>query len=107
MNSALAASSGSWAHSEILDRMKRKREFVFAAARLSRLPVERSSMTTTDLPSFNSRSTRCPPMKPAPPVTSVKEDGGSKMEDGMGVRSFLSVDQGWGGFVPSAFEKRR
>ena len=40
-----------------------------AARRFSRLPVEKSSMTTTLLPSFNRRSTRCEPMKPAPPVT--------------------------------------
>src|SRR5579875_2258380 len=39
--------------------------------KLSRLPVEKSSMTTTVLPSFNSRSTRCEPMKPAPPVTRI------------------------------------
>ena len=33
------------------------------------LVLMRSSMTTTDLPSASNRSTRCEPMKPAPPVT--------------------------------------
>src|ERR1700757_2984886 len=40
-------------------------------ARFSNLPVEQSSITTTDLPSASKRSTRCDPMNPAPPVTST------------------------------------
>src|SRR6266700_2492486 len=41
------------------------------ARRLSRLPVEQSSMTVTLPPSPSRRSTRCDPMKPAPPVTKL------------------------------------
>src|ERR1035438_512974 len=46
-------------------------------------------MTTILFPSFSRRSTRCEPMKPAPPVTRTNEDGGWRMEDGIGV---LQVD---------------
>src|SRR5690242_19218183 len=41
------------------------------AWRFSRLPVERSSITSTRLPSRNNLSTRCDPTNPAPPVTIV------------------------------------
>ena len=37
----------------------------------SRDPVERSSRTTTSAPAASRASTRCDPMKPAPPVTSA------------------------------------
>jgi hypothetical protein len=40
------------------------------------LPVEKSSITTTAFPSANNLSTKCEPMKPAPPVTKTNEDGG-------------------------------
>ena len=40
-----------------------------ASVRLSRLPVERSSTTSTSEPPSTSRSTRWLPMKPPPPVT--------------------------------------
>jgi hypothetical protein len=33
------------------------------------LPVDKLSKTITLLPLFNKRSTKCEPMKPAPPVT--------------------------------------
>src|SRR5579884_1009257 len=42
-----------------------------ASARLARLPVDRSSTTSTVWPSARRRSTRVEPMKPAPPVTRV------------------------------------
>jgi len=47
--------------------MTRKAGFVATCARFSSRPVEQSSITTTDLPSASNRSTRCEPMKPAPP----------------------------------------
>src|SRR5437899_10977473 len=37
-----------------------------------RAPVEKLSRTRTRAPSVVSRSTRCEPMKPAPPVTSAR-----------------------------------
>src|SRR3954467_13628776 len=43
-----------------------------AAARFSRRPVDKSSITATWCPSPTSRSTRLEPMKPAPPVTSPR-----------------------------------
>src|SRR6266699_210697 len=45
---------------------------VKASARFSSRPVDRSSITTTSFPSWTRRSTRAEPMKPAPPVTSVR-----------------------------------
>src|SRR5690606_16374284 len=39
------------------------------AARLSRRPLERSSITVTFAPYLTSASHRCEPMNPAPPVT--------------------------------------
>src|SRR5579883_2300362 len=39
---------------------------------LSVLPVMRLSITTTSKPSANSRSHRCEPRNPAPPVTSAR-----------------------------------
>ncbi len=53
--------------------------------RFSALPVEKSSITITLCASANNRSTRCEPIKPAPPVTRKMEDGGWRMEDGMTV----------------------
>src|SRR5919109_2345191 len=38
----------------------------------SRLPLERSSTTTTSSPRASSASTMCEPMKPAPPVTTAR-----------------------------------
>src|SRR5438128_1916407 len=46
-----------------------RREFFWTDCKFSKLPVEQSSITTTDLPSASSLSTRCEPIKPAPPVT--------------------------------------
>jgi hypothetical protein len=43
--------------------------WVFTAPRFPRLPVEKSSTTTTRVSFGNRRSTRCAPMNPAPPVT--------------------------------------
>ena len=40
-----------------------------APARFSRLPLERSSSTSTSSPRRDKASTRCEPMNPAPPVT--------------------------------------
>src|SRR5207247_8676383 len=42
---------------------------VMTARRFSNDPVEQSSISVTDLPSARRRSTRCDPIKPAPPVT--------------------------------------
>src|ERR1035437_4278417 len=91
MNSAFAASFGSPAHAEIFDCTKRRRGCALITRKFSRLAVERSSMTTTVLPSASRRSTRWEPIKPAPPVTKTNEDGGWKIEDGMG----FSEHGGW------------
>src|SRR3954469_25184492 len=45
---------------------------VASGLRNSRLPVERSSITTTAWPPATSASTRLEPMKPAPPVTTAR-----------------------------------
>ena len=42
------------------------------ASTRSRLPLERSSIASTSSPRAASASTRCEPMKPAPPVTSAR-----------------------------------
>ena len=43
-----------------------------ASAKFDSEPDEKSSTTSTSCPSTRSRSTRLDPMKPAPPVTSVR-----------------------------------
>src|SRR5882724_5202053 len=80
---APAANSGNSAQAEMVDSMTRSFEFPATVCRFCALPVEKSSITTTAFPSANSRSTRCEPMKPAPPVTKVNEDGGWMVEDGI------------------------
>src|ERR1700743_3633928 len=71
---AFAANPGNSAHAEIRDSITRKFGFPSIVPRFSALPVEKSSMTTTAFPSAKSRSTRCEPMKPAPPVTRINEE---------------------------------
>src|SRR6266404_4169282 len=80
---APAASSDNSAQVEILDSITRTFGFPATARRFSALPVEKSSITTTVFPSAKSRSTRCEPMNPAPPVTKIKEDRGLRVEDGI------------------------
>jgi hypothetical protein len=46
----------------------------FAWSRLERCPVARSSTTRTRNPSASNASTRCEPMKPAPPVRAASSD---------------------------------
>src|SRR5678816_2777494 len=69
MDSAESVSDSKLGHSEIFVVITCNSGCRLTVPRFSRLPVERSSMTTTDLPSCKRRSTRCEPMKPAPPVT--------------------------------------
>src|SRR3989441_2442460 len=67
MQSTSAIARRQTAGSVMLPSMRRMRSAT--AARFSRRPVEKSSKTTTSCPPATSCSTKCEPMKPAPPVT--------------------------------------
>src|ERR1051326_1788746 len=74
MDSAWAVSCSSCGQVEIFESTMRSFGCVCTARRLSILPVEKSSITTTALPSLSKRSTRWEPIKPAPPVTRMGLD---------------------------------
>src|SRR6185436_6907552 len=69
MFATMASSSG---HSDTLDPIIRSAGLAATDLRFARLPVEKSSIMLTEYPSLNRRSTRCEPIKPAPPVTKTR-----------------------------------
>src|ERR1700730_3186248 len=72
MTSACATSASTASTSRTLALVNRKRGLLNRWRMLPYRPVDRSSSAVTSSPLLMSLSTRCEPMKPAPPVTRAR-----------------------------------